>query len=164
MKAILPHLTHLIRNGNFIIIDEKNYHEFLNVSYEFNWDELNDFELNHCFIANGVLHNSCNAYYGIEYSEAYERFLPEVIKSLQEDLNSRRAVMRFDSGSCLLSLQWLWRDARLETIMTLRSWELQKYAPFDLCLAKQITQKINEHLNLKLGGIVVNVASAHVQI
>jgi thymidylate synthase len=99
-----------------------------------------------------------------------------VVDTLLYDASSRGAVSgiwRWPQGRskdvpCTLSMQWLIRAGLLETIVTMRSSDAWLGIPYDVAsftfLSNLLCCSLNEtrpELNLRLGGLIMNLGSSH---
>jgi len=100
------------------------------------------------------------------YGPRVQPHLERVSRELVDNPHSRRAVVFVsDNGSwpppCTNSIQWLIRQGRLETIITMRSWDLWLGLPYDLFMFGAVSLAMAGALSLPLGRARVHAASAH---
>jgi thymidylate synthase len=153
-----------------IEIDGNLYHEMIDFNCLLNFDDLGPFTEEHELEAKKVLLGKQSDRYSPDYHLGYINYFEEVVKELNRDNNSRRAIMKFVSiptitQPCLISLQFLIRNNKLNVIANLRSSELNNFLPYDICLIKMITENIKsnlDHKNIELNNIFINAASAHI--
>lgn len=150
----------------------KTYHELVNAHYtqfmptlekisNFTEDQLNEA----LSIVNGT--EDSVRYKG--YSECWRDGLPRCTAQLLTDKNTRRAVIHFidtfPQPSCLMSIQFLVRNNQLDLIANFRSWELELFAKYDICLLLEMAKEMSRHLgNTPLGNLYINAGSAHIMV
>ena len=103
------------------------------------------------------------------YYKYWNYGVSEVIAELERDTNSRRAIIYFghkeEIPSCLISLQFLIRHNALDVIANFRSWELETFASYDLCLIFNLSNLLCTIIgHLDLGKLYVNAGSAHIKV
>jgi len=169
MKSLNNLINSFILNTPVFHLDDKLYFEVINFTTTIPFSDLKDFSEDQLKEAEGVLFGEISERYSIDYHKSYIKFVKEVQKELIRDFNSRRAIIKFVSDPeltqpCLISLQFIIRDTKLNVIANLRSSELRDFLPYDLCLIKMITEEINSKLKLRIGNVYINAASAHVYV
>jgi thymidylate synthase len=160
----------LMNNLEPIVIDGKKYVELLNVGFHFDLQELSlkEFHISQINEALGVLNGfPTNRYEDYHYS--WVRGLPNAVRELNADINTRRAIIKFlkpnGNPTCLSSLQFQIRNNVLHVSASFRSWELSEFAEFDICLITYLANEIIQqfkHLNLKFGTLSVFASNAHI--
>jgi thymidylate synthase len=110
-----------------------------------------------------------SAYGYIIYEKHFDQF-KYCLEILKNDINSRKAVITYKTpyhpktkdNICTLSQQFLVRNNRLHTIITMRSndikWGFRNDLPWFVFLSKKIAQE----LGVKLGQYYHNVGSLHI--
>src|SRR4051812_8842714 len=108
------------------------------------------------------------------YGQRTRSQLPEVVRRLQRDHDSRQAVMTmwdplhdlFSSGvrdyPCTIGLQFLLRHDRLEMIVTMRSNDVWKGLAYDAFVFTQLQQVIAAVLDVEAGKYTHNPGSLHI--
>ncbi len=148
-----------------------NVHELVNYhAYQYmpTLLKVNDFTDEHKAEAAKVLNGEDSDHY-IKYGTYWRNGLPRCTVQLLQDRNTRRAIILFSDEypqpSCLSSVQFLIRNQQLELIANFRSWELQVYAKYDICLLLEMAKEVSRHLaDIPLGNLYINAASAHIII
>lgn len=92
-----------------------------------------------------------------------------ISKKLSENLYTRNAVLLFSTYKnnkipCINSIQFLYRNGKLNMFFTARSQDIYRKFPCDVMCFSLLATKIAEKLNLKLGAIHANIISAHIYI
>jgi len=92
-----------------------------------------------------------------------------ISKKLNENLYTRNAVLLFSTYKnnkipCINSIQFLYRNGKLNMFFTARSQDIYRKFPCDVMCFSLLATKIAEKLNLKLGAIHANIISAHIYI
>jgi thymidylate synthase len=110
---------------------------------------------------------------GVKFAGAYgPRLVTQwqwLIKKFEGDGDSRQAVASIwtpnPAGSrdipCTLSLQFLWRDDRLNCIATMRSSDVWLGLPYDLFNFSMLTNALAGELGVKTGWLKMNLGSSH---
>jgi hypothetical protein len=95
--------------------------------------------------------------------------IPRVIDLLRHDHHSRQAVLQLaDRGEavrtlpCTSTIQFLVRDDRLETVVTMRSWDLWYGLPYDLVMFGGLALLVARVLRLSPAIATVTAGSVHV--
>ena len=103
------------------------------------------------------------------YGEEVGRQMPEIIRELELDMDSRKALLYIGAGrvrpedkTCSVTMQFLIRDDMLQTIVNMRSWDMYLGLPYDLPMFAMLCQAVRSHFRLQQGIITVNVGSAHI--
>lgn len=146
-----------------------NYSEIINFSIAFRYESINyyfDWEDKHHKETQAVLEYLETVRYD-NYSFWWSKGLPKCTVELLKHKSSRRAIIQFlgnkAAPSCLLSLQFLIRNNKLNAIANFRSWELSEYGPYDVLLIKRFTEEMSRHLNnIEIEHIYFNAGSAHI--
>lgn len=92
-----------------------------------------------------------------------------ITKKLSENLYTRNAVLLFTTYGdnkipCINSIQFLYRNNKLNMFFTARSQDIYRKFPCDVMCFALLATKISEKLNLKLGKIHANIISAHIYL
>jgi thymidylate synthase len=166
---LLTEIIQGLKSLPIIEIDGNLYHEMINFNCVLNFEDLGPFTEDHELEAKNVLLGKTSVRYSIDYHRAYINYFKHVVYELQHYQNSRRAIIKFVSSPeltqpCLISLQFLIRDKKLNVIANFRSSELEEFLQYDLCLIKLITSNVKAKLDngIKLNKLHLNLASAHV--
>ncbi len=106
--------------------------------------------------------------FSLDYAESPSigTHLPRIIYQLRENSETRHAVMHISTPSgaipCLSAAQFLIRRNRLESIYTMRSWDLWLGLPYDMFIFRDIGRYLAKELLTSPGPIRVNAGSAHI--
>jgi len=155
-----------ISSGSLIDIEGIRYRELLNVRFDFSLKFLLEvvWSVEHMEEAFKVIDlRSSDRYNG--YQEPWKKGLAKCTVSLLKDLNTRRAIIHFvaDRPTCLMTVQFLVRNEHLEIVANFRSWEIEHFGPYNLCLLSMMAQEMSRHLgSIPLGTLHINVGSAHI--
>ena len=166
LNTISLAINQIKNTPDIITIDNRKYQEIINCQYHFNlWDlcHYNWLEI-HQSEAHRMLQGLTSKKYKGYYS-SWDKGLKRCLKELNEDLYTRRAVIHFinDKLPCLETVQFLVRNHSLSVIANFRSWELENFALYDLCLLSNMSRRVyNEFHNITLNKLTVNVGSAHI--
>lgn len=105
------------------------------------------------------------------YGPRWMKTLPDILKLLRSDINTRRAVLvtsvvgdvRADTPDqpCTLSLQFLYRDGRLHLIATMRSNDIWLGMPYDMFAFTRIQRLVADELGLAVGTYTHQAGSLH---
>lgn len=150
-----------------------NVHELINASYSqymptlLNIDDFTEDQKKQAKLVVEAVEPSDR--YDADYSTCWRNGLPRCTVQLLTNINTRRAVIlftdKFPQPSCLSSIQFLVRNQQLELIANFRSWELQEFAKYDLCLLLEMAKEMSRHLaDIPLGNLFIHVGSAHILI
>jgi len=157
-------------SGTDVEIEGKLYKEILNASFNYDLTTLinTQFSFDHINEALSVIYGNPTERYE-DYHECWIRGLPRVIGEFLIDCNTRRAIFIFqkknNSPTCLTSIQFQLRNRVLSVTANFRSWELNEFAEYDLCLLASLIGEIRHHLYYpKLGNLTINAANAHILI
>lgn len=97
----------------------------------------------------------------------YEQMI-HVDKTLRDDPMSRRAVVYLNNRdtpgydcACTSSIQFLVRNQLLETIVSMRSWDIVYGFPMDVFAFGFLQQLLAASLNVGVGGLFINAGSLH---
>ena len=103
------------------------------------------------------------------YGEEVGRQMAEVVRMLEKDRDSRKAVLYIGAGrvrpedkTCSTTMQFLIRDDILQTVVNMRSWDMHLGLPYDLPMFAMLCQALRRHFKTSAGIITVNVGSAHI--
>jgi thymidylate synthase len=173
MTDILKQITQELRSRgskNLITIDGKQYHESVGLNLNFNNHvEAEYFTEEHNQAAKDIIGGVLQSRYGLEYTTSFYTFYQKAIMHLRVDPNSRRALVHFTSMGqnpsepCLISLQWLIRDGKLQTYANFRSWEIDEFAYFDLAFIKMVSKQVAEILQVEQSEFTfIQATSVHV--
>lgn len=96
--------------------------------------------------------------------------VPRVIKALQEDIHTRRAIIfvgKPEDGPtgdqpCTTSLQFIARGHRLNTVASMRSNDLVKGLPYDGMMFSALNMAIARELEVYPGNTIITAGSAHI--
>lgn len=155
------------RQGIEISINDILYRERLNLHCHFFISELQEYPWSalHINEAHNVLNNAPTERY-----KGYSRYIiPGILKSsakLLQDKTTRQAIIHIGHNeklpSCLTTIQFLIRDKHLNLIASFRSWELEEFAFYDICLLTQIANELAKQIRVPVGMMTINASSAHV--
>lgn len=92
------------------------------------------------------------------------------VNSLRFDPDSRQAILPIYRGPtrptndtpCTLTIQFLVRDGVLDTIANMRSSDAWLGLPYDIYTFSQLANTMAAELDVKIGGIFMNLASSHI--
>lgn len=105
------------------------------------------------------------------YGLRLEGQIPTVLDGLRADPQGRQHVLfianRVSEQStsdlpCTLSMQFLLRKGTLHSIVSMRSWDLTRGAPYDIIMFGGLTMAIAHVLDVLPGYVTVNAGSAHI--
>lgn len=107
-------------------------------------------------------------WYQSDYGPRTAKQIPRVVELLKEDEDTRRAVVYFNSGStpsedlaCTTSMQFLVRNDTLQTIVTMRSWDVVFGLPNDVIMFSMLSQAVARCIGKMPGVTFVNASSLH---
>ena len=103
------------------------------------------------------------------YAEPLAGQLPQIIRTLQQDSASRKAIAYLghnrwcpEDMTCVTSVQFLIRNYTLYTIVNMRSLDLYLGFPYDIPMFELLAQAIKSILGIHLGHLHLQAASAHI--
>jgi hypothetical protein len=101
------------------------------------------------------------------YGPRVQPQMVRVCRELEENPHSRRAIVFVSDNDswpppCTNSIQWLVRDNRIETFVSMRSWDLVLGLPYDVFMFGALALAVSGALGLPVGPLRVQAASAHV--
>lgn len=93
-----------------------------------------------------------------------------VIDALVKDPDTRQAVIfigKPEDGPtsdlpCTLTMQFLWRDWKLNAFVSMRSWDLCRGLPYDLMMFSGLLKVVARCIGVPSGDITVTAGSAHI--
>lgn len=110
---------------------------------------------------------------GVDFNGAYGKSLvpqwPRIVDTLKRDPDSRQAVIQVykpptgptKDVPCTISLQFLVRNSRIETIVNMRSSDVWLGLPYDLFNFAMTANLLAAELQLELGSINMHLGSSH---
>ena len=103
------------------------------------------------------------------YAEPLAGQLPSIIRMLQKDPVSRKAIAyighnrwRPEDTTCVTSVQFLYRNNMLYTVVNMRSLDLFLGFPYDVAMFSMLAQAVRTTLKIPVGRIRIQAASAHI--
>lgn len=103
------------------------------------------------------------------YGPRLQGALAAAIRELREDPLSRRVVLLLPLPAedprtlpCTTSIQFLIRGGTLQTVVSMRSWDLWLGAPYDLMLFGGLALAVARTLGRPAGSVTVTAGSAHI--
>ena len=103
------------------------------------------------------------------YGPRISRQLPRILETLKSDSSSRQAVIQIYSPSpagsadhpCTVSIQFMIRQNKLRTIVTMRSSDVWLGLPYDFFNFSMIANLIAYSCNVGLGSLTMHLGSSH---
>ena len=103
------------------------------------------------------------------YADAIAGQMQGIIRTLQGDPNSRKAIAyighnryRPEDQTCCTSVQFVWRDDTLFTIVNMRSLDLYLGLPYDAAMFGMLGQAVRRALGISVGRVYIQATSAHI--
>jgi hypothetical protein len=114
-----------------------------------------------------VVNNTSDSIRYVDYGKCWMDGLPRCTVQLLTDRHTRRAIIHFSDTyphpSCLMSVQFMIRNDKLQMFATFRSWELETFAKYDLCMLLEMAKEMARHLHeIPLGALYISASSAHI--
>lgn len=96
--------------------------------------------------------------------------MPRIIQALTTHPDSRQAIVFVGTQEdgptndqpCTTSIQFLIRGSAVQTVVSMRSWDLAKGLPYDVFMFGGLGLVMSHVLNRKNGGVIVTAGSCHV--
>lgn len=106
------------------------------------------------------------------YGPRINNRMRSILQALQKDPDTRQAVLfvaKPEDGPtsnlpCTLTIQFLMRYAKLNAIVSMRSWDLCRGLPYDLMMFSGLLEIVARCLGAPTGKLIVQAGSAHVYL
>lgn len=163
-------INYLNARDDVVKINGEFYREVFNASFTYQINELfkTPWHFDQINEALSVLTGNPTSRYE-DYHQCWIRGVPRALSEFLNDSNTRRAIIPFQkengSPTCLTSIQFQMRNRKLFVAANFRSWEIEEFAQYDLCLLTYLINDFSYHLHLpKLSLLTINAANAHIKL